>query len=430
MEGNNDDFGNSFNLTIKEGKNAYIEPYWYNGTFIANNIEKGENEITINYYNENGKNVIIPNVRHDLSYFRHQDEDNLPIITINTKGVVDEIIKDDNTQIETDNISGIKQKDERTKIYGDGTIETHNLICHNGTFQGTINANGIYNGELFENNGRLNNITINNLEVNNFSYNGKARLRIDEKAIIENSINESHIIKNVDIWRQNRGRNGYTWEWNEILFEKDIELASNETICVPSIYVWSRRYTPRKRNNDGAYPNVSIDIHMTDENSVIRSNREEKKGDIYQNGEKSENVYVGYLMNHHGVYYDSHRRVSDLTTMPFQYTNNNDKSQTINLKITVRCFVWLEARQGADYAAISFSSTKQPTFFEIGDEGKEKKNINTPDVVVTSSNPSYPLMRVVSDGIIFITKKGDLIISQDDIKIQKGNVTKSLFDLI
>lgn len=349
-------------------------------------------------------------------------------------------VENENVNENTDENSETQKTDEKntfgdeltdsksqTIIYDDGTIETTNLICRDGLFSGSINANGTFTGQLSEANGTATNLNINSCTIEkDIFYNGNCRVRFEGNNTIENSSNETILIKDFYTEQQNRSKSGYTYDKTCVLFNDDITVGPNETLCIPEINVYGRRYTPRKKNNGGSFANLSLNITLKDNSEDEYIAYSEDVELTNHKGAKE----IGYSVNYTGGYYDKSRRLSEKRNESYYYTNEDDHEKTLHLKIEARCVVWLECRQGCDYSNIIFKGEGITSTFNItskknkkDNEDNEEKTFSTADIVLAKEQPSFPMMRVLNDGIMFMTKAGNMVISANGIKTYDPNGT-------
>ena len=171
--------------------------------------------------------------------------------------------------------NGLTQK-INTKIYANGLIETKFLNAKNGDFSGSINADGIFKGELKNATGTLKHVSIydsilsgtfrigKNDEVKAINSDNTEYFYVSDNELSKETGDKQENIKGFSWSRQNANGNdnGQTYMPEQKL--STIYFKSGDTITIPSMSGSFYRYAPTRRTNNASTVNISI-IHYEDE---------------------------------------------------------------------------------------------------------------------------------------------------------------------
>lgn len=283
-----------------------------------------------------------------------------------------------------------------TAIYTDGTIKTKSLDA-SGVFNGIINSTGTFNGVLNATSGVSTSLKINESILNNCSlYNNN--ILINEDGKLSNITNEYRIVGSVSDWVQ---RSASTYGGSAVLFDGEIKGTS---LYLPKITASLQRYTPRRKNNDVNTPTISIsrEVMITDSKgeTTIAS-------DLKTYCESSLSTV------------DKNRKRAYVTSPSYNICKTEEC--TFYVKITVSWGVYLEHKQGADWAAATLSVYPNATSHSINGTTESSDKII---VAKTNNKITGAKMYAMSDGFIFKSASGaKLVIDANGIKMYDNSGT-------
>lgn len=377
---------------VQESLNFYTYSVSYWVTIIGSDGEPKSEPIEITIYSPSFKNMT------------ETKNNKIQIKGSHVVNVIKNEIKDEG-----------KQENIGTVIYDDGTITANYIYANNGVFKGRIQSEGIFNGELDSVRGSAETLNIKNAVIENLEYNNDVfEINIDKS--VRDVCGKSYKLITKSYWGQH---SSYTYSGEHYLYNDYITLGPNDTICIPKIEAYLQRYTPRKKNNyaSGYLPYVGL---------TIVAYREGNNTNILDTGIST---YYSYI--------DSHRyRHTATSNKGYVYTNTTDKDEKIKIEIKATYSVWMECKQGCDWAAVTLSIYPQNTTTTVNVTDKDNKSVSK---TITSSNiivigeetETYPKIVIAKDGIAFKTKKGSMLITENGFEFldPSGNPGKVFNDL-